>query len=127
VQLDQVEGFDAQVGTRAVGPGAEVVEGVVPGLLWQPAAHLGRDGELWLVLDERADDLLAAAVAVDVRGVDEGHAGVHGRAERAERVLLADAAPVGAELPGPEADHADGASQAGKAAIFHIVTLVRPC
>ena len=63
---------------------------------------------------EPADELLAAPVAVDVGGVEEGDPGVDGGVQHGERVVLADLAPVGAELPGAEADHADVAAQPGK-------------
>ena len=45
-------------------------------------------------------------------------------ASMAMRVVLADAAPVGAELPGAEADHADGPAQPVEAALFHAASLV---
>ena len=40
-------------------------------------------------------------------------------ASTAMRVVLADGAPVGAELPGAEADHADGPAEPVEAALFH--------
>ena len=46
-------------------------------------------------------------------------AGVDRGAEGGERVVLADLAPVGAELPGAQPDHADVASHPAKAAILH--------
>ena len=64
--------------------------------------------------EELADELLAAAVAVHVGGVDERHAGVDRRLQGRERVVLADLAPVGAELPGAQPDHADVPAQSGE-------------
>jgi len=54
-------------------------------------------------VQELADHLLAAAVAVDVGGVDDGGAGVDRRVQGRERVVGAHLAPVGSELPGTQA------------------------
>src|SRR5690606_29249952 len=59
--------------------------------------------------EERADELLAVAVAVDVGGVKERHAGVGGRVQHAAGGVIADVAPVAAELPASLTDDADGA------------------
>jgi len=64
-----------------------------------------------------ADDPLAAPVAVDVGGVDERDAGVDGSVDDRHGVGLRDLAPVGAELPGPEAD--DGHGPVCEAALLH--------
>ena len=69
--------------------------------------------------EQAPDEALAAAVAVHVGGVDERHAGVGGGAQDRERVVLAHGAPVGAELPRPEADDADGPAGPAEGALFH--------
>ena len=121
VQLHEVEGVDAEVRTRAVGPGAEVLERVVLGLLRHPPAHLrgDRDARVGVVDEPAADERLAAAVAVDVGGVEERDARRERGVEHGERVVLVDLAPVGAELPGAEADHRDGAAGASEGAGLH--------
>ena len=85
VQLHQVEGVDVEVLARAVGPGAEPRERVGVGdVRVGAAAHLRRDGQAVVRAaggQERADELLGAAVAVDVGGVQERHAGVDGGSE----------------------------------------------
>ena len=118
VQLHEVDGVDAEVAARAVEPRAEVGLDVVRRHLLLAAAHLGRDGEagVGVVGDEAADDLLAAAVAVDVGGVVERHARLGRRLEHRAGVVLADVTPVGAELPGAEADDRGGEGGAGEAA-----------
>ena len=65
------------------------------------------------------DERLAAAVAVDVGGVEEGDARLARGVEHGERVGLVDVAPVGAELPGAEADDGDGAAGAAEGARLH--------
>ena len=53
------------------------------------------------------DEPLRAAVAVDVGGVEERHAGVGRGVQRRHRGVLVDLAPVGADLPRAEADLGD--------------------
>ena len=53
--------------------------------------------------------------------------GVGGGPQRRVRVLLAHLAPVGAELPGAEADHSGLAAHPAKAASLHLVTLPPGC
>ena len=54
------------------------------------------------------DEPLAAAVAVDVCGVDEVDAGVDGRVEGGDRLRIVDRAPGAADGPGAEADRRNG-------------------
>jgi hypothetical protein len=126
VQLDEVEAVGAQVAARAVGPGAKGVERVGLGTLLDAAAHLrgDRDLEVRAACEVGADELLAAAVAVDVRGVEEGHTGLRGGVEDRVGVGLRDVAPVRAELPGAEADDRDGAVERGECARSHGMRLV---
>ena len=101
-------------------------EGVRLGPLLHPSARLRRDGEVGVGpgAQEPADQRLAAPVAVDIGGVEEGDPGVDGGGEDAQGGLLADGAPVGSELPGAEANHADGTVQPGKGALLHEVSLM---
>ena len=119
VQLNQIHGVDAEVGARALVPCAEVLRRVVLGELLDPASHLGRHEDLRMAFQQRSVELLAAPVAVDVGGVEEGDAGVHRRLERRLGVARIDRSPVGAELPRPEPDHADTAAEAFDYALFH--------
>ena len=72
-----------------------------------------------MAFQQRAVALLAAPVAVNVGGIEEGDAGVHRRLERCLGVARIDRSPVGAELPRPEPDHADAAAEAFDYALFH--------
>jgi hypothetical protein len=112
VQLHQVEGVHPEVAARAVGPGAEVGQHVVLRDLVQPPAHLGGHGEVevGVVGEEPADQRLAATVAVDVGGVEQGDALGDGGLEHLTGVRLRDVPPVGAQLPGAESHDRDGAS-----------------
>ena len=69
--------------------------------------------------EEAADQLLAAPVAVDVGGVEQRDAGVDGRGEDVQGVLLVDVTPVRAELPGAEPDDRDGPAGAAEGAGVH--------
>ena len=60
------------------------------------------------------DEPLRAAVAVDVGGVEERHAGVGRGVQRRHRGVLVDLAPVGADLPRAEADLGDVAAGLAK-------------
>ena len=114
-----------QVPARAVGPLAEVGEGEVGGVLRLAAPHLGGDGdvEAGVVREVVPDEALAAAVAVDVCGVEEGHAGLDGGVEHGAGVIRAHVAPVRAQLPGAEADHGYGAAGAAQGSSVHAPSL----
>ncbi len=80
--------------------------------LIDPAAHLGGDHDLRSSVcasarEEAADQLLGAAVPVDVRGVDERDPGIDCGVENGEGFLRLDVSLVRAELPGAQANHAD--------------------
>ena len=120
MELHEVERLDAQVLARAIVPGAEVLERVVLGPLLDPAAHLRRHEQVLAALGQKpADEPLAAAVAVDVGGVDERHARVHGRPQHAERVVLGHRAPIAAELPRAQADDTDLPARTAEDSLLH--------
>ena len=121
VQLHEVERSMPRLRPRAVDPRAEVVGRVVLRHLLDAAAHLGGDREarVRVLGEEAADELLAAAVAVDVGGVEEGDARLRRRLEHVPGVGLGDLAPVGAELPGAEPDHRDVAAGPAEGAVLH--------
>jgi len=56
-------------------------------------------------------EALAAAVSIDVRGVEEGDTPLEGLLEHRVRGVRIDRPPIGAELPRSKADHADAAIQ----------------
>ena len=90
VQLHEVERVDAEVLARAVGPGAEVGRACssrAAGRRAGPSSSRRRDAHPAELREDAPDEPLAAAVAVDVRGVDEGHARrrARSRAPRARR------------------------------------------
>ncbi len=66
------------------------------------------------------DELLAAAVAVHVGGVEEGHTRVGRGVQRGHGVVLADRTPVGAELPAAEADHRHLATRTTQHPVLHV-------
>src|SRR5690606_12914332 len=126
----QVDHVDAQVAPRALRPGAQVLPRV--GLGHErvgAAAELGGDEErvVRAFPQERADQLLAVAVAVDVGGVEERHARVGGCVQHSARVVVADVAPVPAELPATLADDGDGAEGTAEQSGFHAPRLVGAC
>jgi hypothetical protein len=105
VQLQQIERIDAQVGEAVVHPGLKVLAAVPFGhLRGQPPARLGRHDQPFAgtLAEELADEPFAAAVAVDVRGVDERGARVDRRVERLHRLLVVDRAPESANRPSPK-------------------------
>ena len=65
----------------------------------------------WVAGPQPADKPLRAPVAVYVGGVEERHAGVGCGAQRRQRLVLVDFAPVGPDLPGAEADRGDLATE----------------
>jgi hypothetical protein len=96
VQLHEVEGVHAEVLAAAVGPAAHRLEGERLGHVRVGApAELGRDGDAGALLEQLADQAARCAVAVDVGGVEERHAGVHSGVQDVEALGLADGPPVG--------------------------------
>src|SRR5665648_261456 len=74
-----------------------------------PSTHLrchgeGRVGPLG---QEPTDEDLAAAIAVDVRGVEERHPSIDRRMQHPHCVSLIHVAPVTTELPAPETHDGD--------------------
>ena len=120
VQLHEVDPLDPEVLARARIPGAERLAVVVLGKLLDAPAHLRRDEDLRVACMQLPAEPLAAPVAVDVGRVEEGDAGVDGRVEHGVRVLRADAPPIGAELPGAEADDADAAVESLDPSLLHL-------
>ena len=119
MQLHEVDALDVEVRARARVPGAERLAVVVLGQLLDAPAHLRRDEDLRVTRVQLAAELLAAPVAVDVGGVEERDPGIDGSVEHGVRRLRRDRAPVGAELPGAEADDADAAGESLDAPLLH--------
>src|ERR687894_300954 len=107
VELEEIQRLDAEVPEAPLDEGREVL-GVVPfgGVRVEAAAGLGRDEDLVAraVLEQPADELLAAAIAVDVGGIEKVDAEVYGAVEGGVGVVLAHGPPLAAEGPGAEAD-----------------------
>src|ERR687894_221818 len=107
VELEKVKRLDAEVPEAPLDEGREVL-GVVPfgGVRVEAAAGLGRDEDLVAraVLEQPADELLAAAIAVDVGGIEKVDAEVYSAVEGGVGVVLAHGPPLAAEGPGAEAD-----------------------
>ena len=74
------------------------------------SAHLGSDEHpgVGTLAQEAPHQTLAAPVAVDVRGVDERHAGVDRGRERGERIVLVDRpqSPPTCQAPSPTTETA---------------------
>jgi hypothetical protein len=121
VQLHQVQPVDAQVGAAAVGPGTQVLgRERLRHVRVGAAPALRRHGDVGTALGEEArDELLAAPVAVDVGGVEEGDPGVDGRVQHRERVGVVDTPPVGTQLPAPQPDDGHLTAGAAEHSIFH--------
>jgi len=121
VQLHQVQAFDAKVVSAPVDPLAECLRRIRRQVERHSAAHLRRDEERLTapLPEEPADQLLAVAVAVDVRRVVERHARVGGRVQRTKTRGIVDLAPAAADCPRPEADGADRAPCLAEPAVLH--------
>ena len=109
MELDEVDRVDAEVLARALEPGTQVRLGVALEHLRRAAAELGRDDERLVALAEQLrDQPLRAAVAVDVRRVEERDPGVDRRVQRLERLRIVGLSPGAADRPGSEPDLRDG-------------------
>ena len=105
VELDEIDRLDAQVLARTVEPGAQVLVRVVLDLERHPPAELRRhDERLAALLQERRDQPLGTAVAVDVGRVEERDAGVDSGSHRRQRRGVVGLAPAAADRPGAEPD-----------------------
>jgi hypothetical protein len=119
VQLHEVELLDFEVRARPVVELEKVPSVVVLRELVDAAAHLRGDEHAGVAAEQLPAELLAAAVAIDIRGVEERDSLLDGRIERRTCVLGRDRSPVRAELPGPEPDHAHRATQSVDRSLFH--------
>ena len=90
-------------------------------LLGQPPPRLGRDVErLLALLAQPRQQPLAAAVAVDVGGVEEVHPAVERAVQRRHRLVVLDRAERPADRPGPEADCRNLPIRASERSKFHV-------
>ena len=121
VQLHEIERVDAEIFAGAVGPFAKLGKCEVLGHLSFTAPHLGGDGEAvaGVVGEVGPDELLAAAVAVDIRGVEEGDSGFDRSLENGPRGGVVDITPICTQLPGAETDHGYSAAGAAQGSSVH--------
>src|SRR3954467_1140751 len=121
VQLDEVERVDAEVAAGPVDPRAQVLGGVLRRLERVGAAPgLGGDERPLTPGGQRlADPLLRAPVAVHVRDVEEGHAGVERGSQDVGRRVVVDVPPVTAELPRAQPDDAHLCPGPPERPLFH--------
>src|SRR5215470_2043646 len=96
-------------------PGITVV--TPGGWMIHPGGHRHRPAGVGR--QELPDEPLAAAVTVDIGGVQERDAGLRGRVQYGQRAGLVDLSPVRPELPGAQADHRDGTAGPAQNAFFH--------
>jgi len=127
VHLGKVDGFNAEVLPGAIVPGQEIVAAVGLGSRREPASRLRdhRESGSGVLGEEPADEAFRAAVAVDVRGLDEVDAGLARAAQSPGRLVETDLALVDAQLPRAGADDADLTPQRCERTIVH-TTLLRP-
>src|SRR5439155_5966249 len=106
-ELQEIDGVRLEVAQAPVDPRRKVLA-VVPfrRLPGQPAPGLRRHPQAvaGALAAQAGHETLAAAVAVDVGGVDEVHAGLDGGMKGAQRVAVVDGTPRPADGPGAEAD-----------------------
>ncbi len=109
VQLDQVELIELEVRPAIVDPAPERGGRVVGHVERHALADLRGDVQplAGAFLEEAADHPLAAAIAVDVRRVEERDPGIGRRVERRQACRVVGRSVVAADRPGPEADRAD--------------------
>src|SRR5262249_55054975 len=96
VQLEKIEPVDFKILEAAIDPGGQVLARVPVGRLdRQTPASLGRDVDRLAgpLAAKPGNEALAAAVAVDVRGVDEVDTGVDRGVQRAHRLVIVHRAP----------------------------------
>ena len=121
MQLQQVNRVGVQVPQAALNPRREVFAAVTfRCLLRQPASGLGGDVKFFLpFLFQLCQQPFAAAVAIDVRRVEEIHAAVERGMERGERFLVVHVAPRAADGPRAKADFRNLPARPSQFAIFH--------
>src|SRR5215216_1240977 len=106
VELEEVQGLDPEVLEAPLDEAGEVIVIVAPGGVGVEATPgLGGDEDLvaGALFQELADEPLAAAVAVDVRRVEEADAEVYGPVQGCIRFFVAHRSPLAPERPGSEA------------------------
>src|SRR6185312_10644445 len=101
MQLREVERRHAQSLQRGLGRGAHVGFGVFVGVKTAGAAEFGGDENFgFAFLEEFSNQRFAAAIAVDVRGVEKIRAGIDRRREDIEGGFVFDISPIrAAQLP----------------------------
>ena len=121
MQLQQVEAIDSQVSQAVFDEARQVLRRVaLGGVRRQTLAGLGRDHDLFLALAfHLPDQALAAAGAVNIGGIDEVHAQVHGTMQCGQRCLVIDGSPATADCPRPKTDLRNLPAGTSKFAIFH--------
>jgi len=90
--------------------------------MWvEPATCLGRNHRPFSATASKnvRDDLFRPAIAVDVGGIDEGHAGIERGIQRVAAVRFAHIAPGAADLPCAEADVRDRMGKVAERMLFH--------
>src|SRR5215212_32165 len=106
MELEEIQGFDAQVLQAPLDEGGEMLVIVaLGGMRVETTSCLGGDEDLIprSPPEQPADEPLAAAVAVNVGGVEEVDAEVYGPVQSRIRFLITHLSPLAPEGPGPEA------------------------
>ena len=121
MQLQQVNRVRFQVSQAAFDEGREVDAIVTVRGVWiEPAARLGGDVKFFLpLLSQFCHQPFAAAVAIDIRGVEEIHAAVERGVEGGERFLIVHVTPGAADGPRAKADFRNLPAGSSEFSIFH--------
>ena len=106
MKLQQVQRVGGKIAQAVVHPIGQIFPPVAfHGLLGQAAPGFGGDDDFFFApLLELGDQPLAAAVAVDVRSVDEVHPGINGLAQGAQSFFVGNLSPGAANGPSPKTD-----------------------
>ena len=77
----------------------------VHGLAWQTASSFGGDDDvLFVIFLQLGDQPFAAAVAVNICGIEKVYAAMHGRVQGGHGLFVGNMAPGAADGPRAEAD-----------------------
>ena len=121
MQLQQVNGFGVQVGKTALDKGGEVLAVIAFGHVRREAATgFCSDVELLAPLFAKLrQEQLAAAIAVNVRSVEEIYAQAQRTVESSQRFFIINCSPHAANGPCAKADARNFPASSSEFAVFH--------
>src|SRR5271165_956928 len=121
MKLQQVQGIGREISQTVFNPRGQVFTGVAfDRLPRQAATRLGGNNDfIFAVLLQASDQTFAAAVAVDVSGIDKIDTGVDCLVQSGESIFVGNVPPRTANGPGAEADLRDFPTGATERAVVH--------